>query len=77
MHIQLMVNVVIIIIIFTQISSASLLSFLPYFVYTLCDDLIILHEVSILFAALSMVFSTVLMMVDFIIPCVTNKKVCN
>ena len=38
------------------------------------------NEVSILYgfpAILSMLFATVLMMIDFIIPCVTHKKVIN
>ena len=58
---------------FSQISSASMVSFLPY---SQCGALYI-YVACIFLAALSMVFSTVLMMVDFIIPCVTSKKVAN
>ena len=63
----------IITLVITQVPSAILLS-LTSEISRRCDHISLVYGVP---AILSMLFSTLLMMVDFIVPCVTNKKVIN
>ena len=57
-----------------QVPSAAMVSFVFEVTAMWCYGVSILYGLP---AILSMQFATVLMMTDFIIPCVTNKKVIN
>ena len=65
--------------IFIQIPSSGMVSVIPQILnYVKTDEITLCNGISVIYglpAILSMLFATMLLIVDFIIPCITNKKV--